>query len=86
VDAWVWLCIIAVAGGCAYGYSLYRHPWGRPCRHCDGTGTHRGSTYEYATGHCRWCKGRPRRPRLGVRIFRHEQYLSMRAGWHGKWY
>ena len=83
---WVWVLLAVVIAVCLYGYSLHRHPWGRPCSHCEGTGRHYGNVHEYAYGNCRWCKGRPQRPRLGVRLFRHDQYLAMRAGMHGKWH
>ncbi len=59
------LLIIAVV---AYLISLRRHPLGRDCRRCGGSGEHRGFIFRYATRACTRCGGRPRRARLGIRV------------------
>jgi hypothetical protein len=61
------LLIIGAIALLAYLASLRLHPF-RGCRHCGGTGRHRGQVFSYAQRSCTSCGGNGRRGRLGVRV------------------
>jgi hypothetical protein len=70
--------VLVAAIAVAYGVSLRINPW-RKCRWCKGRGKHDDRLFKWAHGLCSHCGGAGRWPRLGVRLFRNDEYLKMRA-------
>jgi hypothetical protein len=64
------IIILLVLAIISYLISLSRHPRGRACRKCGGSGVHRGLIFRYAIRDCTRCGGRPGRARIGIRILR----------------
>ena len=63
----------------AYLISLRRHPRGRRCFSCKGTGLHRGVVFRYATRPCTRCGGNGSRARIGLRVMKPGQVWGERV-------
>jgi hypothetical protein len=60
--------VLALIAAVGYWISLHRHPWGRSCRKCKGTGRQQGLIFRYAWRPCTRCGGNSDRARLGIRF------------------
>jgi len=78
------LAVLAVAG---YALSLLVFPWWS-CRKCGGAKIRRHpgkGKISRAHGGCQRCKGKGRRPRLGVRVFTPSRAADLVAGKTGRY-
>lgn len=73
------LVVLAVVGVVGYLISLSRHPRGRQCRKCGGSGIQKGFVFRYSHRECTRCGGRGGRARIGLRILKPGQVWGERA-------
>lgn len=70
------LLLLAIIG---YFISLSRHPRGRQCRRCRGTGIEKGLIFRYSHRQCTRCGGSAGRARIGLRIMQPKPVWGERA-------
>jgi hypothetical protein len=67
MGALIVIVLLVIVG---YLISLSRHPRGRRCRRCKGTGIQKGLIFRYSHRNCTRCGGGGGRARIGLRILK----------------